>query len=57
MTFDAAKQPARRRGPAKTVTRQEAEMALSRLRIAAEAGDPLANWALVTLSMKVAANA
>lgn len=57
MTFDSNKQPDRRRTGAKKVTKQEAEIALSRLRIAAEAGDPLANWALVTLSMKAAANA
>lgn len=57
MTFDSNKQPERRRTGAKKVTKQEAEMALSRLRIAAESGDPVANWALVSLSMKVAANA
>lgn len=57
MTFDSNKQPSRRRSPNKSVTRKEAEMALSRLRIAAEAGDPLACWAIISLSPKVAENA
>lgn len=57
MTFDAVKQPARRRGPNKSVSVKEAEMALSRLRIAAERGDPLACWAIISLSQKADAHA
>lgn len=57
MTFDPVKQPARRRGPNKSVTLKEAEMALSRLRMAAERGDPLACWAIISLSQKEASHA
>lgn len=57
MTFDSVKQPSKRRGPSKSVTRQEAETALARLRAAAELGDTMANWALVSLSVEAAKRA